>query len=205
MSSSRVALQRVRVSPCNVGRSTWCGVPASIAEMRQYQLEPVSKLQKVAYATNADHGAGCNIHPPPKQYCGARLGASALALEYSLPIAWKVRSSYRPADPVATGTLSRSFLSVAPVKYPSGLSCMAAHPTRVGSRQASRLAPATSSLSTTFLPPDSSCATLPTTFRKAALRPSIARLSMPILRVHALGQQRGARRCRCLRCCRAMQ
>jgi hypothetical protein len=25
------------------------------------------KLQKVGYGTNADHGAGCNIHPPPKQ------------------------------------------------------------------------------------------------------------------------------------------
>ena len=22
---------------------------------------------QVGYATNADHGAGCNIHPPPKQ------------------------------------------------------------------------------------------------------------------------------------------
>ena len=24
-------------------------------------------VPQVGYATNADHGAGCNIHPPPKQ------------------------------------------------------------------------------------------------------------------------------------------
>jgi hypothetical protein len=47
------------------------------------------ELPKVGYATNADHGAGCNIHPPPKQYCGARLGDSALALAYGKGVAWK--------------------------------------------------------------------------------------------------------------------
>ena len=45
-------------------------------EMRRAQMEAL-RLPMVGYATNADHGAGCNIHPPPKQYCGARLGNPA--------------------------------------------------------------------------------------------------------------------------------
>ena len=34
------------------------------------------------YATNADHGMGCNIHPAAKQYVSKRLATSALALHY---------------------------------------------------------------------------------------------------------------------------
>lgn len=46
-------------------------------------------LPKVGYATNADHGAGCNIHPPPKQYCARRLAKSAMALAYDQQVPWK--------------------------------------------------------------------------------------------------------------------
>lgn len=68
--------------------STWCGDPEGIAAMRDAQLAALA-LPKVGYATNADHGAGCNIHPPYKQYCGERLGNSALALQYGRDVAWK--------------------------------------------------------------------------------------------------------------------
>lgn len=40
-------------------------------------------------ATNADHGFGCNVHPPPKQFCGKRLAKSALALQYGQCETWK--------------------------------------------------------------------------------------------------------------------
>jgi hypothetical protein len=69
--------------------STWCPADAMlIPGMRNAQMA-AQKLPKVGYATNADHGAGCNIHPPPKQYCGKRLANSALALQYNKSIAWK--------------------------------------------------------------------------------------------------------------------
>jgi len=59
--------------------STWCaeGVPL----LREAQMSAL-KLKRVGYATNADHGAGCNIHPPPKQFCAKRLAKSALAIVY---------------------------------------------------------------------------------------------------------------------------
>ena len=69
--------------------STWCPANALlIPGMRNAQMA-AQKLPKVGYATNADHGAGYNIHPPPKQYCGKRLANSALALQYNKTIAWK--------------------------------------------------------------------------------------------------------------------
>lgn len=69
--------------------STWCGNGELIAEMRTLGQMPALRLPKVGYATNADHGAGCNIHPPPKQFCAKRLANSALALEYGKAIQWK--------------------------------------------------------------------------------------------------------------------
>jgi len=68
--------------------STWCGDVQSIPEVREAQMAAV-KLPKVGYATNADHGAGCNIHPPLKQICGKRLGDSALALHYGQDLSWR--------------------------------------------------------------------------------------------------------------------
>ena len=67
--------------------STWCASPVAIAEIRDAQMAAVA-LPNVGYATNADHGAGCNIHPPAKKFSGVRLGNSALALAYGKPVAW---------------------------------------------------------------------------------------------------------------------
>lgn len=71
--------------------STWCPEkqPLNVPELRQAQMAALTLGGKTGYATNADHGDGCNIHPPPKQYCGARLGKSALALQYGKQIQWK--------------------------------------------------------------------------------------------------------------------
>jgi len=70
--------------------STWCpDQPLVVPELRQAQMAALKLTGKIGYATNADHGAGCNIHPPPKQYCGARLGKSALALQYGKQIQWQ--------------------------------------------------------------------------------------------------------------------
>merc|ERR1712070_616860 len=69
--------------------STWCGDSERIAEMRTIGQMSALSLPKVGYATNADHGAGCNIHPPPKQYCAQRLAKSAMALQYGRDELWK--------------------------------------------------------------------------------------------------------------------
>jgi hypothetical protein len=69
--------------------STWCGNGGLIAEMRTNGQMSALSLPNVGYATNADHGAGCNIHPPPKQYCAKRLAISALALVYNQKVMWK--------------------------------------------------------------------------------------------------------------------
>ena len=65
--------------------STWCKPTDGIPRMRAAQMAALRLDGMVGYATNADHGAQCNIHPPPKQYAGARLGNSALALVYKQP------------------------------------------------------------------------------------------------------------------------
>ena len=67
--------------------STWCAT--LVPEMRATQMQAFEKLENIGYATNADHGAGCNIHPPPKQFCGYRLGDSALKIVYDFPKAWQ--------------------------------------------------------------------------------------------------------------------
>lgn len=69
--------------------STWCGNGEAIAEMRTIGQMSALSLPKVGYATNADHGAGCDIHPPPKQFCAQRLAKSALALQYGRQLFWK--------------------------------------------------------------------------------------------------------------------
>lgn len=76
--------------------STWCNWGLGVPELREAQLAAAS-LNNVGFATNADHGAGCNIHPSDKQYIGARLGDAALALEYNQNIAWK-SPSYSSAE-----------------------------------------------------------------------------------------------------------
>ena len=69
--------------------STWCALPPSaLPEMRQAQMAAL-KLANVGYATNADHGMGCTIHPAEKQYVSERLAASALALRYGREAVWR--------------------------------------------------------------------------------------------------------------------
>lgn len=88
--------------------STWCGDGELIAEMRTVGQMAALTLPKVGYATNADHGAGCDIHPPPKQYCAQRLAKSALALVYGQDVRWRspsFRSQLASDDPPSVTVL----------------------------------------------------------------------------------------------------
>jgi sialate O-acetylesterase len=69
--------------------STWHCDPILLAELRDQQLESGKYLSNFAYATNADFGAGSNIHPPYKQYPGARLANAALSIVYKKPLNWR--------------------------------------------------------------------------------------------------------------------
>jgi sialate O-acetylesterase len=107
--------------------STWCASPVAIAEIRDAQMAAVA-LPNVGYATNADHGAGCNIHPPAKKFCGARLGNSALAIAYGKSIAWK-SPTYQTATRTAAG-VKVEFADLVgdlelryPANYVAGLDC----------------------------------------------------------------------------------
>jgi hypothetical protein len=102
--------------------------------MREAQMQAL-KLPKVGYATNADHGAGCNIHPPSKQFCGKRLGDSALSIHYGKQKQWR-SPSYQSAtaaveDGVATVSVAladvgKSGLTtdVYPANYVPKLQCV---------------------------------------------------------------------------------
>jgi len=67
--------------------STWCA-DESLPMMREAQLTAL-ELPHVGLVTNADHGNGCNIHPPAKQFVGERLGNAALALVNGQPLLWR--------------------------------------------------------------------------------------------------------------------
>ena len=82
--------------------STWCVAGDAIPLMRDAQLAAVT-MQDAAYAVNSDHGAGCDIHPPPKQFCGRRLGDSALAKVYNQKISWQ-SPSYKGIKALSGGT-----------------------------------------------------------------------------------------------------
>merc|ERR1712228_1149648 len=71
--------------------STWHPNPDLLAELRDQQIatEKLIPNSNFAYATNADFGAGGNIHPPYKQHPGARLANAALAMVYNHPINWR--------------------------------------------------------------------------------------------------------------------
>lgn len=75
--------------------STWCVAGSAIPLLREAQMAALA-LDGVGYAVNADHGAGCNIHPPPKQHCAKRLAASALAITYGQAAPW-LSPSYKSA------------------------------------------------------------------------------------------------------------
>jgi len=74
--------------------STQCNGRGGMAEFRSIAQMSGLQLPKVGYATNADHGNGCDPHPTEKQYCAARLANSALALQFGMNVAWK-SPSYR--------------------------------------------------------------------------------------------------------------
>lgn len=70
--------------------STWFPEPHLLAELRDQQLASASELGKgFAWATNADYGAGGNIHPPYKQHVGQRLANAALSIVYGQKINWR--------------------------------------------------------------------------------------------------------------------
>merc|ERR1712070_964919 len=65
------------------------------------------ELPNVGYATNADHGIGCTIHPKTKQFCGKRLGDSALGVHYGLDVHWRSPSYVSAGTPqVKDGVIS---------------------------------------------------------------------------------------------------
>ena len=63
--------------------------PQLLAELRDQQLVSGAKLQNFALVTNADYGAGGNIHPPYKQHVGERLANAAMAIVYNQHINWR--------------------------------------------------------------------------------------------------------------------
>lgn len=85
----------------------------AVPEMRQAQLAATT-LPKVGYAVNADHGAGCTIHPPAKQYCSSRLANSALAVMYAKSIPWKSPSYASAIAPGVGGAVTIALNDVPP-------------------------------------------------------------------------------------------
>lgn len=93
--------------------STWCAQPpTSLPQMREAQMAALA-LPNVGYATNADHGMGCNIHPAPKQYCGKRLATSALALHYKQDAVWRSPTYKGAAQLVASSERTSTFARLA--------------------------------------------------------------------------------------------
>lgn len=87
--------------------STWHTNPALVAQLRDQQLatEKLIPNSNFAYATNADFGAGGNIHPPFKQHPGARLANAALSIVYKKPIMWR-SPTYASAKATGPGELT---------------------------------------------------------------------------------------------------
>ena len=83
----------------------------ALAQLRVDQLTGLTHPRD-AYASNADHGDGSNIHPPFKQVPGRRLAAAALDIVYGKGSAWR-HPSYASAAAAGTASLTVS-LSDAP-------------------------------------------------------------------------------------------
>lgn len=69
--------------------STWYPNPQLLAQLRDQQLYSGTVLKNFAYGTNADYGAGGNIHPPYKQHVGQRLANAAMAIVYGEDLNWR--------------------------------------------------------------------------------------------------------------------
>merc|ERR1711908_142100 len=85
--------------------STWLANPLLLAELRDQQLATGDLIPSFAYATNADYGAGANIHPPYKQHPGARLANAALSMVYKQPLNWR-SPTYASAHLTGTGAVT---------------------------------------------------------------------------------------------------
>ena len=86
------------------------------------QMPAVMALQKVGYATNADHCDGCNIHPPSKQFCAERLAVSALALQYGKQVRWRSPSFHSQVATARPPSMTVRLNDVSPkglyIQYP---------------------------------------------------------------------------------------
>ena len=83
-------------------------VPHLLAAMRDQQLASGTAVGKgFAYATNADYGAGNNIHPPYKQHVGQRLANAALSIVYGRPLNWR-SPTYASAAATTIGTATNA-------------------------------------------------------------------------------------------------
>jgi len=122
--------------------STYCRLHRvlSIPEMREAQMKAL-ELDMVGYATNADHGDGCNIHPPAKQFCGKRLGTSALALLYGVKLPWRSPSfvsakfyisGLQAGAQVILKDVVGELEAIYPFNYVPGLNCTAQVPGTCG-------------------------------------------------------------------------
>ena len=92
--------------------STWGVAGDAVPLLRVAQMAAVT-TQGAGYAVNADHGAGCNIHPPQKQNCGYRLANSALVLQYGKSMPWK-SPSYASATPTSASSVTVTLNDVTP-------------------------------------------------------------------------------------------
>merc|ERR1712217_967819 len=95
--------------------STWHPNPDLLAELRDQQLatEKLIPNTNFAYATNADYGAGGNIHPPYKQHPGARLANAALSIVYQQNTVWR-SPTYASAKETGTGQVTVQLNDVTP-------------------------------------------------------------------------------------------
>ena len=81
--------------------------PADAGQMAALQLP------NVAYATNADHGNACGIHPPDKQFAGIRLGNAALNIVFGKQnLAWMSPTYASSQIDRGGGSLDASSVSV---------------------------------------------------------------------------------------------
>ena len=77
------------------------------ATARVDSLSPHADLRSLLRtdATNADYGAGGNIHPPYKQHCGQRLANAALSIVYDKGINWR-SPTYAAAAQTGSGEVT---------------------------------------------------------------------------------------------------
>jgi hypothetical protein len=106
--------------------STWCvkgSLDIIVASIREQQMVALD-LPKVGYATNADQGSGCDIHPKNKHICAARLAQSAMAIEYNQNVIWR-SPTYKSSRVIWPGTVEISLNDVPPgglrVKTPQNI------------------------------------------------------------------------------------